>query len=166
MSASLNVAGALANFAAFGSREHLYELETPMCQAATAGCTLENVFMWMRLIPAPLWLVSDLRSSLVETGDIGFAGSFLPGGFVRFRVNKAVYEVVNETLPAHLLYKGTVTRQALVKNGSITIKTVGEGKNFSSVLAFLNKVYGKHVFRSVDFQTFTALNYGFPWELW
>lgn len=48
------------------------------------------------------------------------------------------------------MYEGTITRWAEVGFGGITIRTIGEGDNFTSLFAYLNEKVGKLAFEGLD----------------
>jgi hypothetical protein len=87
----------------------------------------------------------------VYNGEIRYVGwAIFPGGFVEFRTNDLAYKLVNKTTKFHTLYNGTITRWAEVGFGGITIRTIGEGTNFTSLLAYLNEKVGKKAFEGLD----------------
>ncbi|NKI36319.1 RHS repeat protein [Wenzhouxiangella sp. XN79A] len=130
-------------------RYHEYSISTLICSV----CSVEDVFQEMLLQPAPTPL--GRRSEPVQSGQVIYAGgkglySVMIGGFVTVSVNSSAYSHLNETLPAHLLHKGSIARYARQMGSGVVIDTFGEGTNQTAIFARLNEYWGGIFFEQLD----------------
>jgi len=144
-------AGEMAGHLAFGNRPtHYYETNRIQICSASPRCTPNNIYKLMLRMPATAHGDPDLGHD-VEDGEKMYAGWWVfPGGQVRVTRIDGQYKHVNTTTLLHTLYEGTITRQAINGMGGVTISTVGEGKNYTYILAMLNAVVGKAAFEDLD----------------
>ena len=103
---------------------HYYQMENEICSLSTEGCSANAVWSALKKNPAPGW-----DSSMeVQTGDetrIRFMG--MSGGDVSHVVDEANMTLYNITHPNHFFADGYVSRSVDVKNGSVFVRSTGEG---------------------------------------
>ena len=107
---------------------HYYEVEGAICQMDSV-CTPGSVALANRMHPAPGTFsnttpIVDGQASLAQ---IGWGAKFDDFGPVIHTVSADGMTVRNITLPGHRLYPGYVERSVFVRNGSVYIRTIGEG---------------------------------------
>ena len=72
------------------------------------------------------------------------------GGTVYHLVDAAALTVYNITKSDHPLRYGEVARSIIVRNGQLTIRTIGEGNNISAVRALTNMKVFQDEFDGLD----------------
>jgi RHS repeat-associated protein len=130
---------------------HFYETDPiQICSSSNLRCTLENVYDMILRYPATAHWNPELDQP-VYNGEIRYVGwAIFPGGWVQFFKDDSAFKLTNETTKFHTLYNGTIKRWAEVGFGGITIRTIGEGDNFTSLFAYLNEKVGKLAFEGLD----------------
>ena len=152
----------IENTSAFGNGYHHYVLETPICSTSRAGCTSQNVFRAMtsqRRFMAPAegnefdpvthCAVTDLQGP----GWRGALASIRYSDNIINVVDAANSTAINYTLNppgpvnTHVFHPGRVIRTVLEKNGTIVVRTEGEG---TGQMPRTNESSGSDLFRSID----------------
>jgi hypothetical protein len=129
---------------------HYYETNNIKICSASSSCTPANVYKLMLRMPATAHGDPDLGRE-VQDNEAMYAGwSYFPGGYVRVTRIDSQYKHINKTTIVHSLHEGTITRQAVYGMGGVTITTIGEGNNYTHLLALLNTVVGKAAFENLD----------------
>ena len=103
---------------------HYYEMENQVCTISLDGCSASAVWDELKSNPAPGW---D-SSKQVATGDeTNIRFMKMSGGDVSHVVDDANMTLYNVTHPNHIFSDGYVSRSVITRNGSVYIRTVGEG---------------------------------------
>ena len=150
------------NTSAFGKAYHHYVLETPICSTSSSGCTSQNVFRAMtsqrrfmapaeenKLAPVAHCAVTDLQGP----GFLGALASIRYSDNIINVVDVANSTAINYTLNppgpgnTHVFHPGRVIRTVLERDGSIVVRTEGEG---TGQMPRTNESSGSDLFRSID----------------
>lgn len=99
-------------------------MENEICSLATVGCSASAVWDELKRYPAPGWDDSSQVTSGDETS-ISFAS--IDGGTVSHIVDDANMTLYNVTHPDHIFSDGYVSRSVITRNGSVYVRSVGEG---------------------------------------
>ena len=108
---------------------HEYTHTTILCKSSEMS--LDAVFALMLSSAkyiAPTDETAPVTDGMIVNVNIGAWGVVISRkNPIRVTVNKGSHSVVNTTLPGHMLYSGTVTRQLREKKGNIVLHTKGVG---------------------------------------
>jgi RHS repeat-associated protein len=130
-----------------GPYYHSYMMKTDICKTEQLGCTKEKVWELLKKNAAPGSNgKDDVRNDVAS--EIKFLG--LSGGKVNHIVDDASKSVYNVTAPGHIFSDGFVKREVTEENGTICVKTTGEGNNKSALKNLLNMKTYKPGFTSLD----------------
>lgn len=100
-------------------RYHQYYVESSCARAVMAGCNFDNARAGSLRYPVP-----GASGIPVVDEQVSYA---VPVGFVRTEVYVEGAELINVTLPLHVLFPGIVTRWLEATPAGITLHTYGEG---------------------------------------
>lgn len=100
-------------------RYHQYYVESSCARALMAGCNFDNARAGLVRYPVP-----GAPGLPVVDEQVSYA---VPVGFVRTEVYAEGAELINVTLPLHVLFPGIVTRWLEATPAGITLHTYGEG---------------------------------------
>lgn len=110
----------LSSAAQKGQLTHDYAFETVICSRSGSACTADNVWGVVKNNSVPL------QDGTLTDGTV----SKIPGiGTVTTRVNDSSYTLVNQTHDDHLFKHGELTRLLVVRETTISVRTVGTGTN-------------------------------------
>lgn len=98
----------------FGAGPHRY---VTLNQVGDTACDADEAWAALQQFAAP-------GAGPVSDGQVSNLPLFGP---VQHSVDAAHMKIVNSTLPGHLFYPGTVTREVVVSNGKVYIQTTGTG---------------------------------------
>ena len=154
----------IENTSAFGSSYHHYLVETPICSTSRSGCTTQNVFRSMtsqRRFMAPAEeneFNPVVHCSVTDLQGPGFVGAVLSLRYSDNIINVVdanTFTAINYTLNppgagnTHIFHPGRVIRTVIEQNGSIVVRTEGEG---TGQLAGANEKKGRELFESIDLE--------------
>ncbi len=137
-----------------GSYYHHYTTDqiTICTKQEAPWCSANEVWQWMRRMPAPRYLSDAYLSTPLNNGDnmccIGDAFPFFFGGQIKLEVGK--YYVNNVTTNLHTLAYGRVDREVIAAGDAVKIRTNGHGENRMAFIAWANDRVGPRVFNAHD----------------